>query len=82
MKDDLTWHHAIKFLLLHLPTIGADTEREDWPPEFADLVAMIVDGRGVDLSDLEELEINIARLRAAVAEAVSDEEAAAASEEG
>jgi hypothetical protein len=70
----LTWHRAMRFLLDEIPHVGADTAREDWSPEFADIVRRISEGRGMDLADLEELEISISRLRAAVA-AVEEEAA-------
>jgi hypothetical protein len=57
----------MRFLIDELPYVGADVEPEDWSPEFAKLVALIRDGRGIELQELEELEISISRLRAAVA---------------
>jgi hypothetical protein len=58
---------AMRFLLDELPYVGADAEPEDWSPEFAKLVALIREERGIGLQELEELEISISRLRAAVA---------------
>jgi hypothetical protein len=72
-----TWHQAMRFLLDELPEVGLDAEPEDWSPEFAHLVALIHDGRGMELQELEDLAIKIERLRAAVArveKAESEEE--------
>jgi hypothetical protein len=57
----------MRFLLDELPEVGINAEPEDWSPEFAKLVALIRDGRGMELEELEDLGVKIERLRAAVA---------------
>jgi hypothetical protein len=69
----LTWHRAMRFLLDAIPEVGVEIEREDWPPEFAELVRQISEARGLDFDELFELELRIKHLRAAVASVEDDE---------
>ena len=76
----LTWRRAMRFLIDELPYVGSEAEPADWPSEFADMVRQISAGHGVELEELEELELGISRLRAAVA-VVREEEPTLAAEE-
>jgi hypothetical protein len=76
----LNWHRAMRFLIDELPYVGADAGPADWPSEFADMVRQISVGRGVELEELEELELSISRSRAAAAVVKEEEPTLAAGE--